>query len=127
MHCMKCGRDIGEGQAFCPACLEDMAKHPVRPGTVILLPTSEKNQPKKTLFRKKAVPSAEEQVTALKKTVLRLYILIFAMLAIIGVLAYTSGWAISELDIQRLLGQNYSTAAPTEPDGSNITGTSGTP
>ena len=114
MHCMKCGRDIAEDQAFCADCLADMERHPVRPGTVILLPTPEKQQPKKPLLRKKPAPPVEEQVAFLKKTIIRLYILIFCMLAIIGVLAYTSGWAISELDIQRLLGQNYSSATDAE-------------
>ena len=124
MHCMKCGRDIAEDQAFCPECLANMERHPVRPGTVILLPTPEK-QPKKPLLRKKAPPTVEEQVASLKKTIIRLYILIFCMLAIIAVLAYTSGWAISELDIQRLLGQNYTTAAPSTPGTATFAGAPG--
>ena len=127
MHCMKCGRDIKEDQAFCPECLEAMERHPVRPGTVILLPTPEKAAPKRTLLRKKPTPTAEEQVSILKKTVLRLYVLLFILIGIAGALAYTSGWAIDQLDIQRLLGQNYSTAAPTVPGSGTFAGGPGTP
>lgn len=33
MNCLKCGREIEEGQVFCNDCLVQMAKYPVKPGT----------------------------------------------------------------------------------------------
>ena len=38
MGCIKCGRDLEEGQIFCQSCLEVMAKYPVKPNTAIQLP-----------------------------------------------------------------------------------------
>lgn len=37
LHCMKCGRKT-EDRVFCPDCLSEMEKYPVRPGTVVKLP-----------------------------------------------------------------------------------------
>ncbi len=39
MGCLKCGRDLDEGQVFCRECLKFMENHPVQPGTAVLLPT----------------------------------------------------------------------------------------
>ena len=38
MRCMKCSREVPEQQAFCEACLEEMAKHPVKANAVVQLP-----------------------------------------------------------------------------------------
>ena len=38
MYCMKCGREIEDGQAFCGDCLAVMEKYPVKPGTAVILP-----------------------------------------------------------------------------------------
>ncbi len=38
MNCMKCGRNIEEGAVFCPDCLTDMDKYPVKPGIVVHIP-----------------------------------------------------------------------------------------
>lgn len=35
MHCMKCGKEIPEGQVFCDECLEVMTKYPVKPDTPV--------------------------------------------------------------------------------------------
>ena len=35
MHCMKCGKEIADDQVFCEACLEVMAKYPVKPDTPV--------------------------------------------------------------------------------------------
>ena len=34
MNCLKCGREIEEGQVFCNDCLVQMAKYPVKPEVV---------------------------------------------------------------------------------------------
>lgn len=67
MNCMKCGRENGDDQAFCEYCLIEMEHHPVKPGTVILLPTQEPAAPKKPARKKKPLLTPEEQVPGLKK------------------------------------------------------------
>lgn len=39
LNCLKCGREIEEGQVFCNDCLVQMAKYPVKPGTAVQLPS----------------------------------------------------------------------------------------
>ena len=54
MNCLKCGREIDAKDVFCPMCLEDMEKYPVKPGTAVHIPARKdepaapKPQPKKT-------------------------------------------------------------------------------
>ncbi len=108
MHCVKCGREVVEDNVFCNTCLAEMEKNPVTPGTVVLLPTPEKKPARKTSF-KKHILSPEEQLSRLKKRIKRLRILVAVLLLAAGILAYVTSQVISELDLQRLLGQNYST------------------
>ena len=49
MNCMKCGRKYDSDQAFCPHCLDQMAKNPVRPDVIINLPNRQDVSPKKPL------------------------------------------------------------------------------
>ena len=41
MSCMKCGKEVSEGQVFCEECLTEMERYPVKPGTPVLLPHRE--------------------------------------------------------------------------------------
>ena len=52
MNCMKCGREIGDDQAFCSGCLELMAQHPVKPDVVVNLPLHREAPVKKAPPRK---------------------------------------------------------------------------
>ena len=66
MYCLKCGRDTVAEKVFCEACLETMAKHPVKPGTAIQLhPRNTKVAPKKPVKRPL---SPEEQIASLKRS-----------------------------------------------------------
>lgn len=109
MNCMKCGREIGEDQAFCSECLELMAQHPVKPDTVVTLPLHREVPVKKAPPRKK-VPTAEEQIARLRRRNRRLTFLVCLLLAVTLFLGFLSVDALRRLDVQRLLGQNYSTA-----------------
>ena len=53
MSCMKCGRDTQEGQVFCTACREVMAKYPVKPGIAIQLPGQKKAPAPKKIHAKR--------------------------------------------------------------------------
>ena len=110
MNCVKCGREIGEDQVFCEACLEEMEHYPVKPGTAIHIPTRrDMGELKKNNQKKRPIVPLSEQILRLKKKVLRLRIVVILLLLLCGGLCLLIGRTAMELDIQRLLGQNYST------------------
>ena len=108
MNCLKCGRKLEGDHAFCPKCLEQMAACPVRPDTVIKLPNRQEATPKKPTSRKK-VRTPEEQIKHLKKTNARLIIALCLLAIVASLLVFLSVDYIKQLDVQRFLGQNYST------------------
>lgn len=111
--CPKCGREAAENMAFCPECLAEMEKYPVKPGVVVLLPRQEKTP--KTV-RHRYVPSPqEEQIQKLKQKISALTLALLLALSAAGIL----GWMavtdyLSETDV-RLPGQNYSSEVPGHP------------
>lgn len=108
MNCMKCGREFKDDQAFCPKCLEKMANAPVRPDVVIKLPNRQESVQKKPSPRKR-VRTPEEQLRQLRKINRRLVIALCLMAVLAGLLAYLSFDYFKQLDVQKFLGQNYST------------------
>lgn len=113
MNCMKCGREIDSNQAFCPICLELMAKCPVKADVVVQLPNHQETLPKKVAPRKRG-PTPEEQVQKLKKANRWLVGAVVVLLCISTVLTFLSIDVLRELDVQRFLGQNYSTVETTK-------------
>ena len=111
MNCMKCGVEIRDGEAFCEKCLAEMEKYPVRPNTVIQIPYRPASTPKKS-FQRRITP--EEQIAALRKKCRRASIALLVAWLLIGILGTMVGVTVYELDVQRLLGQNYSTVETTE-------------
>lgn len=108
MNCMKCGREFEGDQAFCPHCLEQMAKNPVKPDIIINLPRRPDASQKKPASRKRA-RTPEEQIHRLKKFNRFLIISLCLMTLLVGVLTLLSIDIFKQLDVQRFLGQNYST------------------
>ena len=114
--CMKCGRPRADDQAFCENCLADMARHPVKPGVVVLLPQQER--PARPAARKRhAAPSPEELLPRLKKRILALWLALILALGAAGAL----GWLCWESYQAResakpLPGQNYSAEEGKQPD-----------
>lgn len=110
MNCMKCGRETEEDQVFCRACLDDMDAHPVKPGTVVLIPSrNEEEEPRKNAHRKKLLPTLSEQNARLKKKLLWTRIVLAALLILFGLLCFAVGRVAIEWDTGRAMGQNYST------------------
>ena len=108
MNCMKCGREVEDGQVFCPKCMDLMAQNPVKPDVVIKLPQRQEASPKKALPRKKT-RTPEEQITYLKKKIHWLTAVI-CFLTVLFLLFFS--FCIDyfrQLDVNKLLGQNYST------------------
>ena len=66
---MKCGREMPVGRAFCDACLEDMAQHPVASDIPVIIPTQPAASPaRRQKQRRERKP--EEQNRILRKMVL---------------------------------------------------------
>ena len=108
MNCMKCGRELDGDQAFCPHCLERMEKNPVRPDVIINLPSRTDVSQKKPAPRKR-VRTPEEQLRRLKKINTRLIIALCLLTLLVTMLVLLSIDFFKQLDVQRFLGQNYST------------------
>ena len=109
MNCMKCGRDVEEGQVFCPACLEVMAKYPVKPGIAIMLPHG-KDSPaqKKSHPRRRQPPTLEEQIRVLKKRLKRMVVLWLITLLLLAATIYPAAEYLLGRSFH-LPGQNYNT------------------
>lgn len=108
MNCIKCGREFDSNQAFCPHCLEQMAKSPVKPDVIINLPNRPDTSQKKSAPRKR-VRTPEEQILRLKKINKFLIVGLCVMTLLTAVLTLLSIDFLRQLDVQRFLGQNYST------------------
>lgn len=108
MNCMRCGREIRDGQVFCPECLAEMEKCPVKPDAPVRLP----RRPDADLRRpvRKKGPSEEEQIRILKKRVRILGLLLAAALVVIILLSIPTIRNLVEDNINILPGQNYSPA-----------------
>lgn len=107
MNCMRCGREIGEEQVFCPECLADMEKYPVKPGTAVRLPQRSTVQyPRKAVPRKKP-PTPEETILRLRKFLRFFVALWLTTLLVAAALAYPAYQYVIE-ENHFLPGQNYS-------------------
>ena len=115
MNCMKCGRETESDQIFCCTCLLEMEQSPVKPGTVILLPPQKASTPKKQPRKKKIPLTPEESVHKLSKKLLFYRIVAGILAIVVAALLYLNGIMFNELDLQRLIGQNYNTITETEP------------
>ena len=125
MNCAKCGREIENGQVFCPVCLEEMEQYPVKPGTVVHIPKHpEDDAEKKPVARKKTPPTPEQQIKKLKKKVRWLRTALVLTMLLCGLLSFAVGKMVTELDFYRFLGQNYNTVETAPTSGTSLpTGT----
>lgn len=106
MNCMKCGRETGGEQVFCTDCLLEMEKHPVKPGTVVLLPRRRESvQVKKT--PKKRIASPEEQLRSLRRWVRGLTIALCICIGLILAMLYPTVHYFMHDHFK--IGQNYTT------------------
>ena len=111
MNCLKCGREIEEGQVFCNDCLVQMAKYPVKPGTAVQLPSRGSCRSKKVHSRRRTKAAPEEQLKALKKRIRILSALLSVCVVLLIVLSVVT---LRYMSANRLLpGQNYSAVTAT--------------
>lgn len=106
MACLRCGRKTEEGSVFCPECLDAMKEYPVKPGTVVQIPSQlAQPQPVKPPVRRK--PTPEETIRKLKKKLRRLRWAFAVTVIVFGILAALS-WFLQEEELpQYLPGQEY--------------------
>ncbi len=108
MYCMKCGRKTGETQVFCNDCLATMAAYPVKPDTIVQLPSRPAAPTKKAAPRKKPL-SPEAQLLHTRKTVKHLSMaLACALLALCLTVSFLVH-IVDEQNAQESIGKNYST------------------
>lgn len=108
MYCLRCGREIEEKQVFCHSCLQDMARHPVKPDAAVYIPSRNSKEIPKRQHRQKKKASPEEMVHLLKKRIKRLWItitILFLLLVCFGAGIYFAWWHDPNLN----LGQNFQT------------------
>ena len=111
VNCLKCGREIEEGQVFCNDCLVQMAKYPVKPGTPVLLPSRESDAVSRKVHSRRRKAIAEEQVKALNKRIRILSALLAVCVVLLIVLSVVT---LRYMNANRLLpGQNYSAVTTT--------------
>ena len=109
MNCMRCGREIPDEQVFCPECLAEMEKCPVKPDATVRIPRRPDPALRKNT-RRKGTPE-EEQIRHLKKQVHILALLLIIAAIVIVVLSIRAIRTAVEDTISFLPGQNYSSAA----------------
>lgn len=81
MNCLRCGKETEENQVFCKECLEDMERHPVKPGTPIQLPNRKvRGITKRSSFRV-AASKWEDQIFRLKYTIFWLILVVILLIA----------------------------------------------
>ncbi|MBQ8237813.1 MAG: hypothetical protein IJZ39_06695 [Oscillospiraceae bacterium] len=103
MNCMKCGRELKEGQVFCDTCLEGMEKEPIKIDTTVLIPA----QPKESPAHRRPIVNPEEEVKRLEKVNQNL--ILFLILTSVATVLFAMGLFHQEvLDVVDDLGRNYS-------------------
>ncbi len=115
MNCMKCGREIPLGQAFCKDCLADMEQYPVKPGTPIQLPQHNAPSVSKRPTHTHKVKKPEEQLVRLRKLVRLQTLALFILVLLLLISGLYSLKKLYHPEQPLYPGQNYSTAEPTKP------------
>ena len=80
VNCMKCGREISEGQVFCEDCLKIMEQYPVRPGTYVRIPPRKDYEELRPPRRKKEL-TPEEHLAQLQEKIRWLSVSVVALMA----------------------------------------------
>ena len=110
MNCLKCGRETQQSQVFCQACQEIMQNYPVKPGTVIHLPSRDTS-----VLEKKQTPEQwEEQSDDQLHKLRRLTRWLTATIALLSLLlCIATGMLVHTLNMNAnasAIGRNYTTA-----------------
>ena len=108
MNCIKCGRELSDGQVFCCNCQETMDLYPVKPGTPVQLPAhpaSPESKPKAVRARKVLPP--EVRIRKLHTAVRLLALALTAVLLAFAVTALLALHLLDQRDQQSPFSENY--------------------
>ena len=103
MYCMKCGREVEDGQVFCPECLDLMKLEPIPIRSSVKIP----RQPLKSNKTRRPAIHYEEEVRRLEKSNERLWIWVI-LLAMSAVLLAMAIYHKEVVQVVEELGKNYS-------------------
>ncbi len=109
MKCMRCGVEISSDSVFCDACLADMERHPIAPGTPINLPRREKQQPIKRV--KKRIYKPDEVISSLRRTIGWLLSMVLILAIALTIAIYLLVTQPNDGLNNPIPGQNYGTSA----------------
>ena len=102
MACMKCGKEVSEGQVFCEECLAEMERYPVKPGTPLLLPHRDPIVTQRKRRSSRRIRKPEEQVAHLKKVIVWLCVFL-VMTTAVAVVSIVLNWKLLGDDVVKLL------------------------
>ena len=117
MNCAKCGKKTENENLFCPDCLKEMERYPVKRGTPVHIPTRpEPTERKQTRSKKERTP--EEQIAFLHKLV-RWLLLLVTVLAVAltiatGILVYQMAEPEETQPQEAPRNRNYTTSVVTD-------------
>ena len=104
MQCLRCGRETEEGQVFCFTCEALMAKHPVKPNTVVTIP-------ERSVRLRTAAPrrpqKVEEDTDQLRRTILQLRLWVCMLMAALMLCVAALTWQELQRSQKPAIGQNY--------------------
>ena len=107
MNCMKCGRETQSEAIFCPECLEDMRRHPVKVDTrVNITPRNVKKRPDSPGEEPRL--NQAETIRSLKRSNRFLMALLLCCVILLGGVVGLFGWYVANNSAPSI-GQNYST------------------
>ena len=106
MQCLRCGRDTENEQVFCFTCEALMAKHPVKPNTVVTIP--ERSIRLRTAAPRKPV-RVEEDTDRLHRTILQLRLWVCMLMAALMLCVAALTWQELTRTTKPAIGQNYTT------------------
>lgn len=112
MECMRCGKKTPEKQVFCDSCLEEQARHPVKPGSVAYIPPRPEAVPgKKSNARRKPL-TAEEQLVRQRKLIRLLVGLCLLLSVLLLLISYLYVQSSEFQEAAEAIGENYHTLIP---------------
>lgn len=79
MNCLRCGKKVEEKAVFCPECLEEMERYPVKPGTLVHIPVRPKQEIRNPAKKKKDL-TVEEQLAHNQQVINALFITVLCLL-----------------------------------------------
>ena len=87
MSCLKCGQNVSAGQIFCDTCLADMERHPVKPGTPVIIPQRSKPLPSKRSYKR--IQKPEDIIAAQRQLIGWLFATIIILILAVAALTFT--------------------------------------